>query len=112
MPIEIYMSEQAQVIENALNHESIAAAVGNIPNFDRVILIGSGSSLNALTIVRAFLQAKPANPPRSSIPPSFSRRSTTSTGSRSSSFFHKAERASDIRRSASRRHKRGGGTAS
>src|SRR5689334_3585589 len=57
MPIEIYMSEQAQVIENALNHESIAVAVEKIPNFDRVILIGSGSSLNALTIVRAFLQA-------------------------------------------------------
>ncbi|TCR71796.1 SIS domain-containing protein [Rhizobium sp. BK376] len=57
MSIEVYMSEQGQVIENALNHESIAAAAENIPTFDRVILIGSGSSLNALTIVRAFMQA-------------------------------------------------------
>jgi fructoselysine-6-P-deglycase FrlB-like protein len=57
MSIETFMSEQGGVIKSTLARAEAAAFGGSVSDYDRVLLVGSGSSLNALTIVRPWLQA-------------------------------------------------------
>jgi len=57
MSIEAFMAEQGDVIAKTLAREDAADFAKGISSYDRLLLVGSGSSLNALTIVRPWLQA-------------------------------------------------------
>lgn len=62
MSIETFMAEQAEVIARTLAKTDAAAFAKGVHAYDRVLLVGSGSSLNALTIVRPWLQAELRRP--------------------------------------------------
>ena len=57
MSIESFMAEQGVVIARTLERGDAVAFARGLSSYDRVLLVGSGSSLNALTIVRDWLQA-------------------------------------------------------
>lgn len=65
MSIEAFMAEQGDIIAKTLARTEAAdfarsvskSGPGGVSAYDRVLLVGSGSSLNALTIVRPWLQA-------------------------------------------------------
>jgi fructoselysine-6-P-deglycase FrlB-like protein len=64
MSIEMFMSEQGKVIERTLDGPDVKVVLDHLSKgrdsgadpHDRILLLGSGSSLNALTIVRPWLQ--------------------------------------------------------
>jgi fructoselysine-6-P-deglycase FrlB-like protein len=62
MSIENFMAEQGEVIPATFERPDAAAFAKGITAYDRVLFVGSGSSLNALTIVRGWLQAAIARP--------------------------------------------------
>lgn len=62
MSIEAFMAEQGEVIARTLARSDTSAFLKEVSNYDRVLLVGSGSSLNALTIVRPWLQASIGKP--------------------------------------------------
>lgn len=57
MSIEIFMAEQGEVIARTYERPDAAEFARYVSTYDRVLLVGSGSSLNALTIVRSWLQS-------------------------------------------------------
>jgi fructoselysine-6-P-deglycase FrlB-like protein len=56
MSIETFMAEQGELIAKTLERADATAFAKVVLDYDRVLLVGSGSSLNALTIVRHWLQ--------------------------------------------------------
>lgn len=66
MSIEAFMAEQGDVIARTLARTDAAdfaqSVSGGGSAYDRVLLVGSGSSLNTLTIVRPWLQAELRRP--------------------------------------------------
>jgi fructoselysine-6-P-deglycase FrlB-like protein len=62
MSIEIFMAEQGEVIAKTLERADAAGFADGVSAYDRVLFVGSGSSLNALTIVRPWLQAATQRP--------------------------------------------------
>lgn len=62
MSIETFMAEQGEVIAQTLKRLDAAEFAGDVSAYDRVLLVGSGSSLNALTIMRAWLQSAIGRP--------------------------------------------------
>lgn len=70
MSIVTYMAEQGEVIARTLARTDAVAFAAQVagrasdsgPGYDRVLLVGSGSSLNALTIMRPWLQEAVALP--------------------------------------------------
>jgi fructoselysine-6-P-deglycase FrlB-like protein len=57
MSIETFMAQQGEVTARTLATTDRAAFVDSVSAYDRVLFIGSGSSLNVLTIVRPWLQS-------------------------------------------------------
>ena len=57
MSIETFMAEQGEVIAKTFERADAAAFAEGVSPYDRVLFVGSGSSLNALTIVWSWLQA-------------------------------------------------------
>ena len=57
MSIEAFMAEQGDVIAKTLARNDAAGFAKGVSSYDRVLLVGSGSSLNTLTIVRPWLQS-------------------------------------------------------
>ena len=56
MSIETFMAEQGDVIARTLERSDAATFSNIVSAYDRILFVGSGSSLNALTIVRPWLQ--------------------------------------------------------
>lgn len=56
MSIETFMAEQGDVIARTLERSDAATISNMVSAYDRILFVGSGSSLNALTIVRPWLQ--------------------------------------------------------
>ncbi|WP_454855466.1 SIS domain-containing protein [Rhizobium binxianense] len=62
MSIETFIAEQGDIVAKTLERADAAAFAEGVLAYDRVLLVGSGSSLNALTIVRPWLQAALGRP--------------------------------------------------
>ncbi|MEO3388095.1 SIS domain-containing protein [Mesorhizobium sp. CAU 1741] len=70
MSIETYMAEQGKVLAETFRRQDVAAFLKHLAlsaghdgeAYDRILLVGSGSSLNALSIVRPWLQAAVGQP--------------------------------------------------
>ncbi|MBW6424353.1 SIS domain-containing protein [Rhizobium sp. XQZ8] len=57
MSIETFMAEQGDVIARTLERADAPTFSQAVSAYDRILFVGSGSSLNALTIVRPWLQS-------------------------------------------------------